>query len=214
MSKRMTAVLIAAFLVTLVYAFLSGERGTPSSDIRMPSPEIGTDSTPQAGYRPDDSATGDVTGSSDKPGQVGKVVVGQPVNPTIDRWGVPATSSFPVQPNARQPDADFSANDRSLDHGSSGSTGAIARPGQLAGPDASVTESFGSPPEASDPGVMGPAPEASDTGVIGLAPEAGELSFEYGAPEVGESGDPGLPPEASDPGTMGPAPEDTGRVDP
>jgi len=210
MSRRMMGILVAAFFITLIFAFLSHERGAPSSDVPVGSPDIGMDSNAATGKRLDDSVAARNMKSSEDRGQAGKVVVGDPVNPTIDRWGVPATSSFPVQRDSRQSGVDAPAHDGAYDRGSVGSPGASPHPGQLPGPGGSGYRPLGSPSEASGPQISGPAPEASDPGVMGLAPEAGGLPLDYGAaPEAGQPDTVGLPPEASDPGTMGPAPEDS-----
>ena len=138
-------------------------------------------------------------------------------NPTIDRYGVPASMSLPdrsVVPSQGMvvvPATSTGAGD--LETSSSGNRGSV--------PHTVFTETESISPEQDASGAVGSAPETRTTQPEGLAPEAGiarpegiapeayEVGVNEGAPEDGVPQVEGLAPEASDTGTLGPAPEDS-----
>ncbi len=130
---------------------------------------------------------------TNKTGVVGSIETSTGVNPTIDRYGVEVSTTYPVQDTGRDtvegPPAGRSDNARD--------------PAAGAGP---VGRVLG--PEASNAGVQGPAPEAFDSGQSGPAPEASDPGVPGLAPEDSDPGLPTIPPEESDAGNTGPGPGD------
>ena len=218
MSKQVIGILIAAALIAaLLIWFPNREQGQlPAAD----STGLPEDSQPGSALEPTDTRV-----------RTRQAVVGEPVNPVIDRWGVPAgevvqltpeelarirseKAAAGIQGNVRDPSDAESYSAEQLGPGTSGAGGVglapeAADPGVMgAAPEAGVQQILGPAPEASVQQIVGPAPEASVQQIVGPAPDAGAPTIPGLAPEAGVPDILGPAPEASDPGTLGLAPED------
>jgi len=180
---RLAGLLIAAAVLIVVVANWGGRDGVePSSSSAVGTVERQSAGGPAAPDADPGAGSGSVVDPLRGPDQADVATQTGGVNPTIDRYGVPVSTSFPVQSVAEGEQLTF---DR-LGPTSPKSSIADAQAEELQGPDAFGSMSPESAPEAGSPQYIGLAPEASDPGIIGLAPEA------------------------SDPGVMGPAPEASG----
>ncbi|MDH3512963.1 MAG: hypothetical protein OER85_19150 [Gammaproteobacteria bacterium] len=204
MSKQVIGILIAAALIAALAIWFPNRQ----QDQSPVADSIGL---------PGDSQPGSAVEPTDTAGRT-QAVVGEPVNPVIDRWGVPASEMVQITPEEAARISSATSDGRIQGRTTDSHAGDPGL-GGLPGPDASNTGSVGFAPEASDtgilgpapevsdPGVMGPAPESSDPGIMGPAPEASDPGIMGPAPEAGAANILGPAPEASDPGSIGPAPE-------
>lgn len=194
MSKPVIGVLIAAALIAaLVIWFPNREQDQlPAADSTAP---------------PEDFRLGPALEPTDtSAGRTGQAVVGDPVNPVIDRWGIPAEEIVQLTPDEiakiRSEKVAAGIQDNVRDSSDAGPYSA-----EQLGPGTSSAGGVGVAPEASYPGGTGPAPDAGVQQIVGPAPEAGVQQIVGPAPDAGAPTIPGLAPEAGVPNILGPAPE-------